>query len=37
MTIANAWVFTETKFKAEEFLKKHGKYVQIGFPTTICK
>lgn len=32
MTIANAWVFTETKFKAEEFLKKTREICTDWFP-----
>ncbi|GIN87843.1 hypothetical protein J6TS2_42290 [Heyndrickxia sporothermodurans] len=29
MPIANAWVFTETKFKAEEFLKNTGNMYRL--------
>ena len=31
MAIANAWVFTETKFKADEFLKNtHNMYKVVS-------
>lgn len=29
MPIANAWVFTETKFKTEEFLKNTGNMYRL--------